>query len=129
LAILNRNPKRAAALAARLRGACAATVVASGFDSPGSADFLEEADIVVNCTSIGLDGRSAPNVKISATPAHCLFYDLVYGSRPTPLVSAARRAGRRGENGLGMLVEQAALAFRIWTGRVAPVEVMRRALG
>jgi shikimate dehydrogenase len=57
-----------------------------------------------------------------------LFYDLVYRSAPTPLVRAARRCGRRAENGLGMLVEQAALCFRIWTGRVAPVATMRRAL-
>ncbi len=128
LTILNRSPKRAAALAASVRRGCSASVLVSGFDSTGSAELLEEADIVVNCTSLGLDGRTAPPVEIAVTPRHCLFYDLVYRLGPTPLVSAARRRGRRAENGLGMLVEQAALAFRIWTGRAAPVATMRRAL-
>ncbi|MET0152288.1 MAG: shikimate dehydrogenase [Candidatus Binatia bacterium] len=128
LTILNRSPKRAAALAARVRRGCGATVLVSGLDSPGSAGFLQDADIVVNCTSLGLDGRTAPNVPIAVTPRHCLFYDLVYRLGPTPLVRSAWRRGRRAENGLSMLVEQAALAFRIWTGRVAPVGAMRRAL-
>jgi shikimate dehydrogenase len=128
LTILNRSPKRAAALAARVRRSCDATVLTSGLDSPGSADLFRDADIVVNCTSLGLDGRTAPNVPITVTPRNCLFYDLVYRPGPTPLVRAARRRGRRAENGLGMLVEQAALAFRVWTGRLAPVETMRRAL-
>jgi shikimate dehydrogenase len=55
-------------------------------------------------------------------------YDLVYQPEETPLVSRARAAGLRAANGLGMLVEQAALSFTAWTGQVAPVEAMRRAV-
>jgi shikimate dehydrogenase len=128
LTILNRHPERAASLASAVRRGCDASVFAAGFDSTSSTEPLEDADVVVNCTSLGLDGRTGPPVEIAATPAHCLFYDLVYRSGPTPFVSAARRHGRRAENGLGMLVEQAALAFRIWTGRTAPVATMGRAL-
>jgi shikimate dehydrogenase len=128
LAILNRHPERAAVLARAVRRGCEASVLAAGFDSARNTEFLEDTDLVVNCTSLGLDGRTSPDVAIAATPANCLFYDLVYRSGPTPLVSAARRHGRRAENGLGMLVEQAALAFRIWTGRAAPVATMGRAL-
>jgi shikimate dehydrogenase len=128
LTILNRSPQRAVTLAARIRRGCATSVVAASLDAKGSPDFLEDADIVVNCTSLGLDGRTAPSVEIAATPRDCLFYDLVYRSEPTPLVRVARRGGRRAEDGLSMLVEQAAVAFRIWTGRAAPVATMRRAL-
>ena len=128
LTILNRHPKRAAVLARVIARDCDASVRAAGLDSARHADFLEEADLVVNCTSLGLDGRTSPQIEIAATPVHCLFYDLVYGSGPTPLVRAARLHGRRAENGLGMLVEQAALAFRVWTGHAAPVATMRRAL-
>jgi shikimate dehydrogenase len=128
LTIVNRHPERAAALASAVRQGCQASVLAAGFDFTRSAELLEDADLVVNCTSLGLDGRTTPDVEIAATPAHCLFYDLVYRSGPTPLVSAARRHGRRAENGLGMLVEQAARAFRIWTGRAAPVATMRHTL-
>jgi shikimate dehydrogenase len=128
LTILNRHLKRAATLASAVRRSCDASVFAAGLDSARHAELLEGADLVVNCTSLGLDGRTSPDVEITATPEHCLFYDIVYRSEPTPLVSAVRRHGRRAENGLGMLVEQAALAFRIWTGRAAPVETMGRAL-
>ena len=128
LTILNRTPRRAVALAARVRRGCDASVVVGSLESTGSADLLEDADIVVNCTSLGLDGRTTPPVAIAATPRHCLFYDLVYSSEPTPLVRKARRDGRRAESGLGMLVEQAALAFRIWTGRTAPVATMEHTL-
>ena len=128
LTILNRSSKPAAALAAHARRSCDASIVVSTLDSNGRAELLEDADIIVNCTSLGLDGRTAPPVEIAATPRHCLFYDLVYRSGPTPLVRAARRHGRRAENGLGMLVEQAALAFQAWTGRAAPVATMKRAL-
>jgi len=64
----------------------------------------------------------------AATPAACLFYDLVYTQSRTPFLVAATRARRRGTNGLGMLLHQGAVAFQMWTGRVAPLEVMRRAL-
>jgi shikimate dehydrogenase len=128
LTILNRHPKRAAVLANAVRRGCNAAVLAADLASARSAHLLEGAELVVNCTSLGLDGRTSPDVEIAATPAHCLFYDLVYRSEPTPLVIAARRQGRRAENGLGMLLEQAALAFRIWTGRAAPFATMERAL-
>ncbi len=128
MTILNRHPKRAAVLASAFAEVATRRSVAADLDSARSAHLLEEADLVVNCTSLGLDGRTSPDVEIAATPAHCLFYDLVYRSEPTPLVRAARRHGRRAENGLGMLLEQAALAFRIWTGRAAPVATMDRAL-
>jgi shikimate dehydrogenase len=128
LTILNRHLKRAATLASAVRRSCDASVFAAGLDSARRAELLEAADLVINCTSLGLDGRTSPDIEIAATPAHCLFYDIVYRSEPTPLVSAARRHGRRAENGLSMLVEQAALAFRILTGRAAPVEILGRAL-
>ena len=55
-------------------------------------------------------------------------YDLVYKPRETPLVTEARRLGHRASGGLGMLLYQGALSFEIWTGREAPVDVMRKAI-
>ncbi|MEM3171879.1 MAG: hypothetical protein QXL58_05845, partial [Candidatus Hadarchaeales archaeon] len=54
--------------------------------------------------------------------------DLVYHPPETELMKEAKRAGAKAENGLGMLLYQAALSFRIFTGKRAPLEVMRRAL-
>jgi shikimate dehydrogenase len=53
---------------------------------------------------------------------------MVYRPAETPLLHAARLAGCKTVNGLGMLLHQGAKAFEIWTGRAAPLEVMRRAL-
>ena len=55
-------------------------------------------------------------------------YDLIYTFPETVLMRAAREAGARAANGLGMLLHQGALSFSIWTGREAPVAVMRRVL-
>ena len=96
-------------------------------DGP-SAAYLGAADVVVNTTPVGMHGEPFLPFAFAATPASCLFYDLVYTERVTPFLAAARRAHRRGVNGLGMLLHQGAVAFEHWTGTKAPVEVMRRAL-
>jgi shikimate dehydrogenase len=57
-----------------------------------------------------------------------MVYDTVYGQGRTSFVSAAIEAGARAVNGLSMLLHQGALAFEIWFGREAPIEVMRQAL-
>ncbi len=92
--------------------------------------LLLTPDLIVNTTPLGM----FPNAITSPWPADLPFpqtaavYDLVYNPRETKLVRDARRAGLPAMNGLGMLVEQAALAFKIWTGcavrRDAIVEVI-----
>jgi shikimate dehydrogenase len=86
--------------------------------------------LIANATPVGM----APNSEASPWPANlplpagCSVYDLVYNPGETALVRAARKAGRPAANGLGMLIEQAALAFEAWTGREAPREAMRQAV-
>jgi shikimate dehydrogenase len=55
-------------------------------------------------------------------------YDMIYRPAETSLLKAAKAAGCRTSNGLGMLLHQGAKALEIWTGRSAPVELMRQAL-
>ncbi|MBI2963183.1 MAG: shikimate dehydrogenase [Deltaproteobacteria bacterium] len=128
MTILNRDVARASALARDVRAHGGPVVEVGPLDAAMAADTVGGADLIVNCTSLGLDGKSSPRVAIAATPDHCLFYDLVYGARPTPFLRSALRGGRRTGDGLGMLLEQAGLAFHIWTGRRAPLDVMRAAL-
>ena len=72
----------------------------------------------------------APNVEASPWPEEVPFpketfvYDLVYNPSESRLMSAARQAGLEACNGLGMLVEQAALSFECWTGVSAPRQAM-----
>ncbi len=56
-----------------------------------------------------------------------IVFDVVYGQRPTKPLEQARAIGARAVDGLGMLVWQAALAFELWTGQAAPLDVMRSA--
>ncbi len=103
----------------------------------------EPADLLVNCTSVGLQERfEASGVERSATEAEALnqlgltfdqvgkysnVADLVYRSTPTPLLAAARAHGSRTVDGLEILIAQGALSFELWTGRSAPRAVMARA--
>ncbi len=92
---------------------------------------VEHCDLVVNATPLGM----WPQLERSAWPpgvdfpAGAFVYDLVYNPRETALVRAARAADLRAEGGLGMLVEQAALAFERWTGIRAPRPAMYAAVG
>ena len=87
------------------------------------------ADLLVNATPMGMwprvDGSIWPDG--APIPAHLTMFDLVYNPLETRLLRQARQAGAHAIGGLGMLVGQGALAFEMWTGQPAPVEVMMSA--
>jgi len=92
------------------------------FDQRGSL----RADIVINTTSLGM----SPNVDQSPLPAEALradmvIFDTVYNPLETLLLRQARQAGCHTISGLEMFVRQAALQFEAWTGRPAPLDLMR----
>jgi shikimate dehydrogenase len=87
---------------------------------------LRDVDVVVNATSLGL-GREDP-LEGAALRRGLVVVDLIPTAVATPLVRRARAAGAEVVDGLPMLLQQAASSFRIWTGRDAPVDVMRAAL-
>ncbi len=66
---------------------------------------------------------------LARLPAHALVFDMVYAPTETALVRAARTRGLHASGGLPMLLSQGAAAFTLWTGRAAPLEAMRDALG
>jgi shikimate dehydrogenase len=92
--------------------------------------FRLPAALIVNTTPVGMHPNPADSVWPAAVPfpRGAAVYDLVYNPPQTALVQAARTAGLAALGGLGMLVEQAALAFEIWTGQPAPREAMWKAL-
>jgi shikimate dehydrogenase len=96
-----------------------------------AADSLPtDVRLIVNTTPVGMQ----PNADASPWPAELPFptaaclYDLVYAPRQTLLVQSALSAGLAAANGLGMLAEQAALSFEIWTGLPADRLAMRSAV-
>lgn len=96
-------------------------------DTPGLAEEVARARLVVNATTLGLRDEPLPAACHALGPEQ-VAYDLVYRPNPTPFLAAARSAGAAAFDGTGMLVAQAAVAFERWTGRDAPTEVMRRAV-
>jgi shikimate dehydrogenase len=92
----------------------------------------EGARWIVQATSAGMTGADpgeplARAVDFSLAP-NALALDVVYDPTETPFLAAARKAGLRTKNGLGMLARQGALAFEIWLGRPAPLDVMLAAI-
>ncbi len=90
---------------------------------------VEHVDLVVNSTSVGMHPEVAdcPWPDDLPMPAGALYYDLIYNPLETLFLARARSVGAQTVNGLGMLVHQGALGFQQWTGKQAPLEVMRSA--
>lgn len=110
VAIYNRHMPRADRLAARFP-----TIAAP---AASLADALRDATLVVNATPVGMRDREHP-VPVELLPPGAAVFDLVYRAGETAWVTAAREAGHRAADGMGMLVEQGALAFERWFG-IAP---------
>ena len=88
---------------------------------------LNEADLLVNCTPIGMKGgedEGKPAIDPSLIPPKLTVFDLVYNPIETPLTAAAKSRGAKATAGLGMLVYQAAESFRLWTGAEADTKTM-----
>jgi shikimate dehydrogenase len=90
------------------------------------------ADLLVNTTSVGLqwgeDPFKALPLQADALRGYPCLVDLVYGSGPTALISAAQAAGATVVDGLEILVRQGARSFERWTGHAAPLDVLRAAV-
>jgi shikimate dehydrogenase len=86
------------------------------------------ADLIIQATPVGMHRGDIPLLDKEAFRKGQMVYDLIYIFPETGLMKAARRQGARTANGLDMLVFQGALSFSIWTGRKAPVDVMRKVL-
>jgi len=91
---------------------------------------LSNLELIVNTTPVGM----TPNTDQSPLPEnvvlapHTKIYDLVYNPRETKLVRDARSQGLNATTGLGMLIEQAALGFELWTGKKLSSEIFRNAV-
>jgi shikimate dehydrogenase len=126
LVIANRTTETAAELAQQLDQPQVVQVL--HWDPPAFATILPDIDLIVNASSVGLKAGDAPVLSADQlTPAHKV-YDTIYNPSPTGLITEARLAGARSANGLSMLLHQGALSFEIWTGRKAPLDVMKKTL-
>lgn len=126
LIILNRTVRKAKLIADKLNKGFGNKARALELNPGNLKSELKDADILINCSSVGMH----PNVNETPVPKKFLHknltvMDIVYNPMETKLLKGAKLVGARTINGVGMLVNQGALAFEIWTGKKAPVELMR----
>lgn len=89
---------------------------------------LRGITLLVNTTSLGMEGQPALGLSLDYVPREALVADIVYVPRKTALICAAEKRGNKTVSGLGMLLHQAARAFEIWTGITPDVNTGRQAV-
>jgi len=89
---------------------------------------LKDAALLVNCTSLGMKNAIEQSIVTTPETLHRGLFvaDIIYDPPKTKLMSIAEEAGCRTMNGLGMLIWQGAIAFKIWTGRDMPVDLIKK---
>lgn len=122
VAIVNRTPARAAALAARFAPAAFA---ATWDELP---QLLPKAGLLVNATILGMAGQPPLDVNLASLRSEAVVADVVYVPLTTPLIEAAWRRGCVAVGGLGMLLRQAAPGFARWFGKTPEVTAELRGL-
>lgn len=136
LALVNRTPEKARALAAELAPFFEGPHVSGPVPRLEAVPWAEKAlrfqiahtDLIINCTSLGMSRTDSSPLPSALLEPHLMIFDTIYTAARTRLMQAADEAGARSANGLSMLLHQGALAFEIWFNREAPLEVMRAAL-
>jgi len=128
LVLVNRTAARAAALATGLSATGAACAISCLFpdEKDKLAAALARAHLLIQATSLGLKPADPLPLDPSLLPSGLPVMDMIY--RTTPFLAAAARHGCRTADGRWMLLHQGARSFTLWTGQVAPLAAMRRAL-
>jgi shikimate dehydrogenase len=129
LVILNRTLEKTSAIFEVINGEYPGKIIPGFLSSSEIGANLRDADILVNATIVGM----TPNGSKSLVPRDLLnsrltVMDIVYNPFETKLAREAKAAGAKVISGVEMLVYQGAASFELWTGRLAPVKVMRQAV-
>jgi shikimate dehydrogenase len=129
LTLLGIDGRERAALAKDVRSACAVAVDEKPLDEQTLGHTLPRAQVLIHCTPIGMSPKTdASCVPPSLLHAGLAVMDIVYNPRETKLLKDAMRAGCTAVPGLEMFLHQAVAQFELWTGRPAPIDVMRGVL-
>lgn len=119
--VVNRSVERAAQAVAAVSGPGSARV--------GDAGDVVGATVLVNATPVGMADQPGSPLDVGMLgPGHTVV-DLIYHPLRTVLLEAAEASGAKTVNGLPMLLHQAAIQLELWTGRPAPIDAMRVAIG
>jgi len=128
LIILNRTSEKTNQLAETLSSRFGKKVAGERLTPKITQKELENADILINATSVGMHPQADQSlVAPQWLKPNLAVMDIVYNPLETKLAKDAKAAGAQIISGVEMLIYQGAASFEIWTGHKAPVEVMRKA--
>ncbi|KXA92976.1 shikimate dehydrogenase [candidate division MSBL1 archaeon SCGC-AAA259E17] len=127
LTISNRTTSKAEELVREIKKKVGGKVKEIPQDRKRLKEELEDSNILINSTSVGMHPDKDETI-LTAKEMHSdlTVMDIVYNPPKTHLLKEAEKAGAKTISGLGMLVHQGATSFKIWTGRKAPVQTMKK---
>lgn len=124
--VANRTVARGRALVEHLRSELSYGAAESvALESSSIGRVLSQTDIVINTTSVGMNGKGGMPISPEGIDEHHLVCDIVYTPLETAFLKECRRRGARTLDGLGMLIHQGDLAFQIWTDKNFPPNIIR----
>ena len=132
IVLVNRTLEKVEALAGEVRGVHPSgqpesEVYALGSSDASLGEHVAVTDLILQCSSLGMHADDPSPLNLDFLQRSHLVYDTIYSNR-SRLITAADAIGARTANGLSLLLHQGALAFEIWFGRPAPLEIMGAAL-
>jgi shikimate dehydrogenase len=128
IVVLNRTTKKAKELAERLTEKLGKKVLGGSLSPETIAENLQGSDVLINATSEGMNPEANHSIVAPwLLRSDLAVMDIVYNPVETKLAKEAKEAGSRVISGVEMLIYQGAASFEIWTGRAAPIEIMRKA--
>ena len=127
LLITNRTMEKAIAIKNHLKENFNFTSVELiDFENRNGINF-QDIDIIINTTSVGMEEGDIVLIKEEKIKKNIFIYDIIY-NRKTELIKTAEKLNLPHLNGLSMLVYQGAISFEIWTGKKAPIDIMKNSL-
>lgn len=127
LTVLDINEELLKGLSADLRAGTDTAIGSDPLNDKTVASSMAEADVVINCTPIGMHPREGVSlVPVELFRSGQVIFDVVYTPLQTRLLADAQSRGLVTVSGVEMFINQAVLQFEQFTGEKAPVEVMRR---
>jgi len=127
LVLINRTYSKALNLVHRLKKIASSQVKLELFEYKEGNSFPQrkKIDLLINATSLGMQQQDPAPIDVSCFPTSTYVYDIIY-NRKTRLLEEARKRGMNCQGGIDMLIYQGALSFKMWTGKDAPIEKMKK---
>lgn len=125
IVIVNRTVEKASVLKADMMSRYPDVSIECVQTEELSAKYLPDTSLIVNTTSVGMNGDRIEFLNLAMLPKSAKVYDMVYSPLITPLIHEASGMGLMVSNGLGMLAAQGERAFNIWTGKTPPKGLMK----